>query len=771
MAYVLGEPTVQQYFDHNGDPLVNGSIEFYISGTTTPTPIYSDAGGTAAGVVISLNSNGAPQNDQGTPIPLFFNTSRTYKIVRKDANGTVIAPTIDPYSPKGAGSLVDQSFATMDELLDSSGNSGYETIYIASYNPVTYPSTSGPKGGHYRYRTAATGTPGTISGGYAYDQDGVGWLLSHEQKITPFIFGAVGDNTTDDAEAIQNSLDYCGQSGIKWCGGGGNYFVDTNTVNGNAAYGLMLKYSGMALDGEGCIIRRATTSTRKGITIASDVTGNPVAQLSDIEIFNLTLDGDNVNATGSGGFINESCHGIDIRNSRNVKIHHCNILRSTGDGIYVAYGSEDVDIHDCYIDSERFVYGSTKGYRMGVAILSGRNIRVHDCHITGFLDGIDIEIDNNQIASGYDYLENIQVSDCLISNMSSNAWNCSTTAATAVTTKNIKFVNSICKAIDETIISVDYVETAGFVRNLDISGVIGDESYTYKGVSLVRCEKVTLSNNTITGIKDIGLQIGNGCKNIVVNGGRYESNENDAIRVQESIATQRTPLVLDSVTAVANQDTALQIIGAYDLNVSGGSYIGGLDAGENAIGVSGSAVAGNDTRVIGVISGVAATARNSTGYAINVGANNYRTNIMNNSFVAHDSATYVAHIASSIVGKAFFSSNSMILAGVYLSEFAGIFDESGGGMLIANQLVAGAKTLYDPPTLASGSTATVSISAPGLNFGDHIESIAFAADLQGITLSAVITAADTVSVTFHNNTGGSINLPAANVSVLCSRLG
>lgn len=96
MSYVLGEPTVQQYFDSNGDPLVNGTIEFYLSGTTTPTSIYSDSAGTAIGTSVTLNSSGAPANS-GTAVALFFDTDITYKIVRKDSAGNEISPTIDPY--------------------------------------------------------------------------------------------------------------------------------------------------------------------------------------------------------------------------------------------------------------------------------------------------------------------------------------------------------------------------------------------------------------------------------------------------------------------------------------------------------------------------------------------------------------------------------------------------------------------------------------------------------------------------------------------------
>ncbi len=96
MAYVLGEPTVQQYFDATGAPLVNGTIEFYVWDTTTPATVYSDATGTAIGTSVTLGALGQPINS-GVGVALFFDTEVTYKIIRKDSGGTPIDPTIGPY--------------------------------------------------------------------------------------------------------------------------------------------------------------------------------------------------------------------------------------------------------------------------------------------------------------------------------------------------------------------------------------------------------------------------------------------------------------------------------------------------------------------------------------------------------------------------------------------------------------------------------------------------------------------------------------------------
>ena len=124
MGYILGEPTVQQYFDANGDPLENGTIEFFIWNTSTPTAIYSDSTGTSAGTSVTLNSIGAPANG-GTSIALFFDTTVIYKIVRKDAAGSAIAPTIGPYYGSGSDILVIDAVdvGAADSLYDYTGTS------------------------------------------------------------------------------------------------------------------------------------------------------------------------------------------------------------------------------------------------------------------------------------------------------------------------------------------------------------------------------------------------------------------------------------------------------------------------------------------------------------------------------------------------------------------------------------------------------------------------------------------------------------------------
>ena len=66
-----------------------GTLEFYLSGTSTPTNLYSNNTGTSKGSSITLNSGGFPESG-GNVITLFRDSSVAIKIVGKNAAGTTI---------------------------------------------------------------------------------------------------------------------------------------------------------------------------------------------------------------------------------------------------------------------------------------------------------------------------------------------------------------------------------------------------------------------------------------------------------------------------------------------------------------------------------------------------------------------------------------------------------------------------------------------------------------------------------------------------------
>lgn len=86
MAYLPLINLVPQFFDNLGDPLVGGTLNAYVAGTSTPTNMFSDNAGTVAGTSVTLDSRGEPT----TIKMIWLDTTVAYKFILKDANGTTI---------------------------------------------------------------------------------------------------------------------------------------------------------------------------------------------------------------------------------------------------------------------------------------------------------------------------------------------------------------------------------------------------------------------------------------------------------------------------------------------------------------------------------------------------------------------------------------------------------------------------------------------------------------------------------------------------------
>lgn len=75
----------------------------------------------------------------------------------------------------------------------------------------------------------------------------------------------------------------------------------------------------------------------------------------------------------------------------------------------------------------------------------------------------------------------------------------------------------------------------------------------------------------------------------------------------------------------------------------------------------------------------------------------------------------------------------------------------------------GSKT-YDPPSLADGAGTSTTVTCTGAVLGDFAMA-SFSLDLQGITVTAYVSAADTVTVRFQNETGGILDLGSGTLRV------
>lgn len=101
MAFFFSPIGNTQTLDANGDPLVGGTISTFLAGTSTPRTTYTDdTGGTAQGVVMTLNSLGYPTNG-----PVWLQSGVPLKFIIKNALG-VTQSTFDDVSGIGDNSNV-----------------------------------------------------------------------------------------------------------------------------------------------------------------------------------------------------------------------------------------------------------------------------------------------------------------------------------------------------------------------------------------------------------------------------------------------------------------------------------------------------------------------------------------------------------------------------------------------------------------------------------------------------------------------------------------
>jgi hypothetical protein len=74
--------------------------------------------------------------------------------------------------------------------------------------------------------------------------------------------------------------------------------------------------------------------------------------------------------------------------------------------------------------------------------------------------------------------------------------------------------------------------------------------------------------------------------------------------------------------------------------------------------------------------------------------------------------------------------------------------------------LSGSKT-HDFGSLADGAGETTTVTVTGAALGDFVEGVSLSVDLQGMTLTGYVSAADTVSVRLQNESGSPVDLSSA----------
>lgn len=86
------------------------------------------------------------------------------------------------------------------------------------------------------------------------------------------------------------------------------------------------------------------------------------------------------------------------------------------------------------------------------------------------------------------------------------------------------------------------------------------------------------------------------------------------------------------------------------------------------------------------------------------------------------------------------------------------------------QKVFAAQGVWDADSIADGDEAVDTLTVTGVALGDIVLGVSCSVDVADLVLSAAVTAANEVTVSLANNTGGAVNLGSATYRVVVARL-
>lgn len=205
-------------------------------------------------------------------------------------------------------------------------------------------------------------------------------------------YGARGDGSTDDTEAIQDAVD------VAYARGGGTVYVPAGTYMIDGERSVWLK--------DNIKLQMDTGATLKAIPTYSDtyavlaVYGN-----SNVEIMGGNILGERNDHYGGGG---QWGHGIRIEGSDNIRISGVSVADCWGDGIYI--GSSDYQNYSHDVVVEKFTIDNCR--RSGISIISCRDLVIRDGVIsnTNNADGLEPQAGINMEPNyASEYLENILI--------------------------------------------------------------------------------------------------------------------------------------------------------------------------------------------------------------------------------------------------------------------------------------------------------------------------------------------------------------------------
>jgi parallel beta-helix repeat protein len=602
-------------------------------------------------------------------------------------------------------------------------------------------------------------------------------LAKAREIVSVTDFGATGDGTTDDSSAI---------SAAATAASGKRLYFPTGTYIG----------TNISLPGDVEVYGKATLKLKQQASLTLD----PFFRLTaaNVSFEGLTFDGNKASQPSDGFSDSWNTGGNNTGKSNRAAIY--------GDNSGTGYTIENVQVRGCHFKNQ---WGSSVALRnVSTVIIDGNTFE--DCNFecaflyaAGATRNTGARIVNNictSIGSGdgtinanafvttqydgvvcsnnqaYTIERNLlKMEDCTRCSIVGNvldtntvtSFNCLQVQTGGV---DIVVVGNVFKNVQRGI----YMECTGTLSDVVIEGntVEGGiaTSSTPDGITVIGGERVTIANNTIRETERHGILISDSTQVVVANN-NISANASQALQ----------GVAIYGVYTANGSD--ISITG----NVIGTGFEGADATGSGAISIEASGftisrcvIRGNFVRTLSATSterGIRLTtgtfndtiiSENYTNGIIETDANvitlnNYAgrvipTNASGNVIGAGSAAPSTG---SHFVGEIQY--NSAPARGEFLGWICTSAGSPGTWLRFGN-IVLEASATYNPGSLNDGEGTTTTVGLTGAALGDYA-SASFSLDLQGITVTAWVSSANTVSVRFQNESGGVLDIDSGTLRV------
>lgn len=375
------------------------------------------------------------------------NGQRGTGILKTTTAPSSYSTAIGSYKPKYRIELstVTSESGVSEVLVGDIIQAGYY-MYLVDYMDATYAYISTARTS-IRGATGAAGTTPVKGTDYWTEADRQDMVIDMTEQIgyvTPQMYGAKGDGSTDDTAAIQAALDASSFVYIP----AGTYMIEgTRAGFTDPQNGGIKPRSGQTI----IMAADATLKAKPNSTGFYSIIN--LYQVENVKISGGRLEGERNNHNGTSG---EFGYGVSIKACNDITIDGVESFNCWGDSLYIGYygdtNSNNVKVYNCNLHGSR---------RQGISVVGGSNIVIRDCEIYNISGtapefGIDIEPDGST-----GIVDNIIVEGCYIHDCAGGSIVAANVVNTIQTVRinNCKLDRVNCNGADDIILNGNMINT------------------------------------------------------------------------------------------------------------------------------------------------------------------------------------------------------------------------------------------------------------------------------------------------------------------------